>query len=352
MYPWTSLRCPGLLLLALPLLWGCSDSSDPAGPEPDEEPAVVTVDAATGWAYLSLTPDGPVPVTVSDASSSDQWDVAVFATSVMVNGGDAGPGGAEGFCVCNGAMTEAEVVAATPGMGLERFQAVGTAAVPSAASAWIADELVPSFSDWWSYDPTTRTVSAITGATWIVRTAEGHWARVRVASITDPGRDHAGTVVLEYQLQEEAGGPLGALRSASLDGSGGVVSLDLESGAVGDPAEWDLRLDGYTMRVNGGVSGTGGGGAARVLQTFDQVTNPSAVPPSVIRGDSFGGVFNGAEEERWYRYNLQGNNQIWPTYHVYLIRRGDTIHRVQLVGYYSADGTPRQVSVRSAPLDP
>jgi hypothetical protein len=101
-----------------------------------------------------------------------------------------------------------------------------------------------------------------------------------------------------------------------------------------------------------GASGPGRAGAVRVLQTFDQVTNPSGVPPSVLRGDSFGGVFNGPTEERWFRYNLQGNNQIWPTYHVYLIRRGDTIHRVQLVGYYGTDGTSRQVSVRSAPLDP
>lgn len=345
------LRRSGLLLLTLPLLWGCSDS-DPLGPEPEEEPAVVTVNASTGWTYISLTPDGPVPVTVTDPTTSDRWDMGFFATAVMVNGGDAGPGGAEGFCVCNGAMTEAEVVAATPEMGLERFRAVGATAVPSAASSWVSEELVPSFSDWWSYDSTTRTVSAVTGATWIVRTTEGIWARVRVASITNPGRNHAGTVVLEYQLQEVAGGPLGALRSVSMDGSTGVVSLDLETGTVGDPPGWDLRLDGYTMRVNGGASGPGRAGAARVLQAFDQVTDPSAVPPSVLRGDSFGGVFNGPTETRWFRYNLQGNNQVWPTYHVYLIRRGDVIHRVQIVGYYSADGTARQVSVRSAPLDP
>jgi hypothetical protein len=345
-------RRSGLLFLGLPLLWACSESSDPLGPEPEEEPVVVTVDASTGWAYLSLTPAGPVPVTVTDASTSDRWDIAVFATSVMINGGDAGPGGAEGFCVCNGAMTEAEVLAATPEMGLERFRGVGASAVPATASSWISEELVPSFSDWWSYDPTTRSVSAVTGATWIVRTAEGNWARVRVVSITNPGRNHAGTVVLEYQLQMAAGGPLGALQSVSLDGSAGVVSVDLETGATGDLPGWDLRLDGYTMRVNGGASGPGRAGAVRVLQTFDQVTNPSGVPPSVLRGDSFGGVFNGPTEERWFRYNLQGNNQIWPTYHVYLIRRGDTIHRVQLVGYYGTDGTSRQVSVRSAPLDP
>lgn len=341
-----------LLLLALPLLWACSESANPTGPDLDEEPAVATVDASTGWGYLSLTADGPVPVTVADPASSDQWDMAVFATSVMLNGGDAGPGGVEGFCVCNGAMTDAGVLAATEEMGLERFQAVGAAAVPAAESAWIEDELVPSFSEWWSYDSTTRTVSALTGATWIVRTGEVNWAKVRVVSLTGSTQSHAGMVSLAYQLQEDAGGPLGPLQTVDLDGSGGVVSLDLETGITGNPAGWDLRLDGYAIRVNGGASGPGGAGAVRVLQPFDEITDPSALPASVLRGDSFGGVFSGPSEERWYRYNLQGNNQIWPTYHVYLIRRGDEIHRVQLVGYYGADGTPRQVSVRSAPLDP
>lgn len=347
-----SLRPSRLLLLTLPLLWACSESTETVGPEPEQEPSVVTVDASTGWAYLSLTANGPVPVSVADPASSDQWDLAVFATSVMLNGGDAGPGGVEGFCVCNGAMTEAEVLAATDAMGLERFQDVGPAAVPASEDAWMSDELVPAFAGWWSYNPVTHQVSPVSGSTWVVRTAEGHWARVRVAGMEESTQAHAGTVTLEYALQEEAGGSLGALQTATLDASGGPVALDLETGATGAGEAWDLRLDGYTIRVNGGVSGEGGAGAVRVDESFDAVPDPSSLPASVLRGDSFGGVFNGDAETRWYRYNLQGNHQIWPTYHVYLIRRDGALHRVQIVGYYDAEATARQISVRSFPLDP
>jgi hypothetical protein len=53
----------------------------------------------------------------------------------------------------------------------------------------------------------------------------------------------------------------------------------------------------------------------------------------------------------WYRYNITGtDNQIWPTYDVYLVRRGSDVYKVQLVGYYDAGGRSRQITVRYAPL--
>jgi hypothetical protein len=66
------------------------------------------------------------------------------------------------------------------------------------------------------------------------------------------------------------------------------------------------------------------------------------------RGDAFGGVF---DEHRWYRYNLTGtDHQIWPTYDVYLIRRGTEVYKVQLVSYYDATGDSRHITFRYAPL--
>ena len=55
--------------------------------------------------------------------------------------------------------------------------------------------------------------------------------------------------------------------------------------------------------------------------------------------------------KKWYRYNLTGNDhQIWPTYDVYLVRRGAAVYKVQVTSYYSAAGTSRQITIRSAQI--
>jgi len=227
---------------------------------------------------------------------------------------------------------------------------VTRAALPSAATAWVSDALIPALDGWWSYDSSTRRVSANPTVNWVVRTVGGRWAKIRIVRLEGSTQSHAGRVTLEVALQTQAGGPLAATRTITLDASGGPVTLDLESEATGG-ARWDLRLEGYTLRVNGGVTGSGGTGVVRTNQAWEAITDPSSIPASVFRGDTFGGVFNGAPATRWFRYNLQGNNQIWPTYHVYLVRRGSVVHRVQIIDYYGADGRSRQVTVRSAPLE-
>ena len=55
--------------------------------------------------------------------------------------------------------------------------------------------------------------------------------------------------------------------------------------------------------------------------------------------------------QRWYRYNITGSdNQIWPVFNVYLVARGTTVYKVQLINYYSAAGAPRHITFRYAKL--
>jgi hypothetical protein len=146
-------------------------------------------------------------------------------------------------------------------------------------------------------------------------------------------------VTVEYAVQSAAGQPLGAAETAVLDASTGSASLDFN----GD-GSWDIAISGYTIRVNGGASGTGGVGAVLDTEPFSLITDAGDVPIQVYRGDSFGGVF---VEHPWYRYNLTGSHDISPTYDVYLVRRGATVWKVQLTGYYSPSGVARHISVRS-----
>jgi hypothetical protein len=83
---------------------------------------------------------------------------------------------------------------------------------------------------------------------------------------------------------------------------------------------------------------------------FAQISSQYAAfaPAVAYRSDSYGGVFVSSP---WYKYNITGtDNQIWPNFNVYLIRRGDDVFKVQITSYYNASGTSRQITLRSVQL--
>lgn len=174
------------------LLAACSDgATEPEAPQPFR---TLTVDASTSWGYADLEGDTARLVSVSDPAASTEWDLGFMTTSVALNGGVAGPGGAVAYCLCqNAAATDADLQTMTAASELGDFESVTSARIPTDASAWSAD-------------------------------------------------------------------------------------------------------------------------------VFD--------------------------ERKWYRYNLAGNHQIWPTYDVYLVKRGSEVYKIQLIGYYGPAGETRQISFR------
>jgi hypothetical protein len=346
--PLTRASRPAAALLAI--LAAACDGGGAIGPEPVEEIATLTVDASQGWAMVDLGTAAQT-VTVADASTSTAWDLAFNATSVMLNGGGAGPGGVVGHCVCqNAAATDAQVGTLTAESERADFEAVTAAQIPAADSAWTADALAPAISGWWSYDAAAHTVAAVPGRAWKVRTAESAaaFAKFRVVRVEGATRTHAGRVTFEYALQPAAGAPMGAVRTATVDVSGGRVHFDLARGTVSDASDWDLAFEGYDIRVNGGVSGSGKAGAVAVDEPFAAIADASDLTASHYRGDAYGGVF---AAKRWYRYNITGaDHQVWPTYDVYLVKRGAEVFKVQITGYYGASGDSRRITFRYAKL--
>lgn len=332
-------------LLALLPLAACDGS--PTGGD-DETPQVLTVtlDGSASWAYADLDAAAPA-VTVANPGENAEWDLAVNATSVMLNGGQAGPGGVLGWCLCqNQAATNAEVQAFTAEGNLAAFTSVTPAAAPTDAAAWKADSLASAISGWWTYNPTTHVVSADPAKAWYVRTAAGAYAKLRVLALAGAQRAHAGKVTLEYAVQPSATAPLGETKRTTVDVSAGRVYFDLASGAVSTAARWDIALEGYDIRVNGGASGAGQAGAVAARESFASITNAASPPASVFKGDSYGGIF---KTRPWYRYNLTGtDHQVWPTFDVYLLKRGERMYKVQITSYYGPAGEPRRITVRYA----
>ena len=57
-----------------------------------------------------------MPVSAASPATSTDWDLAFFATSVMLNGGEAGPAGVVGHCLCRNANAT-DALNVGPGFG-------------------------------------------------------------------------------------------------------------------------------------------------------------------------------------------------------------------------------------------
>lgn len=324
------------------LLSACSESS--TGPD-DDEAGLLTVNANQVWAYVALSDDGASVVSVSDPATSTAWDIAFNGTSVMLNGGAAGPGGVTGYCVCqNRDATDAQIQGFTAENQRASFEAVGAAQVPQSDSEWEADEASYAVSGWYRYDMATHTVTAADQA-FAIRTSGGNaYVKFRVTALENSTQATPGRVTFEYAVQP-AGSAMGQVETRTVEvPAAGRIAFDFETGTVTETG-WDIAFEGYTIRVNGGISGSGSAAAVPVEDAFEALTDLLEVPSSAYRADSYGGVFN---THRWYRYNLTGqDHQIWPTFDVYLIRKGDAVYKIQLINYYSAAGEPRHITLRS-----
>ncbi len=331
-----------LALLALPALaltvTACN-TSDVAAPPPPIA-GTVTVDASAGWVYLDLASGNTVtPAPSPDESSS--WDVALFGTNVMLNGGAAGPAGVTGTCLCQNAnATNDDVLAMTPAAELADFDAVTS--VP-AGTQFTEEQLVPAINDWLNGNGSSATANA--NRVYIVRLAGGTaFAKVRVLSLENPTANSVGRVTLEYAVQPSATAAFGNVMTTTVDVTGASETLvDLNPAAgVSLNEGWDLSLRGFTMRTNGGVSGTAQGGAATATVSFNEAT-ATGLDSRAFRSDGFSGVF---ATNRFFRYNIAGDNRISPTFDVYLIRRGSTVYKLQIVDYYNDTGAPRHITFR------
>lgn len=129
-------------------------------------------------------------------------------------------------------------------------------------------------------------------------------------------------------------------------------------------SEWDIAFRATGVMLNGGTNGSAGVVAACVCQnagaTDEQVkamtpeselADFEAVTAAGIPAAGAAWTTDVFDQKKWYRYNLTGSDhQVWPTYDVYLVRRGSEVFKVQLTGYYGEDGKARQIRFRYARL--
>jgi len=330
--------------IAALLLAACA-TDDVIAPELHSTAGSFTVVATTGWQYVSLADSALVTPTPS-ANASAAWDIAFFGTNVTLNGGDAGPGGVSAACLCqNLAATNEQVLAMTSETESADYDTV--TAVPAGLS-FSSDVLTPAITGWFS-GPGAAAV-ADTTKTWLLRLDDSlSYAAVRVKEIASPTATNAGSVTLEWRLQTSTDAALGAPQTLTVNaGTVGGARVNINTGTLTtSDTDWDLRIEGFTIRVNGGISGSGKGGAATTATAFADLTT-AVTAANAYRIDTYAGIFG---TQRYYRYNILGDHRISPTFDVYFLRRGVDTYKLQVTSYYSATGTARHITFRWAKLD-
>lgn len=118
------------------------------------------------------------------------------------------------------------------------------------------------------------------------------------------------------------------------------VYLDLAKAEVVAPPEgeasvaWDLALTGYDVLTNSGPSGPGAGSGFGPLDPIEFLGDVLPVVP-FLAADATGGAFLD-----WWKYDNSAH-VIWSRYHVYGIKDGARLWKVQVLSFYGDEqGAP------------
>jgi hypothetical protein len=334
-----------LPLVALFAVAACSDD-DATGPAPlDPSTAEATISSET-TSYVSLA-GGPTLVTVTDPVANTAWDLTLSTLNVNTNSA----AGVRVHCLCgNAAATNSELQAMSPANQLAAFNAVSAANIP-ADEAFSPDVFAPAISGWSTGDGAAAVANPDRLIVLRRGSTELTFVKVRVTAVTAPTATGFGSVTIEYAAQPTPGAVFDAVRTATLVPG---TTFEFASATAGSPSSWDIKLDGRNLVLNSGVTGSGStvgislAGSPGLNFTTLTAATAATIQPTTFRRDGAVSVFG---SQVWYKYNITGTDlQVWPTFNVYLVKRGTQVWKVQLTNYYSLTGDPRNITIRSARL--
>ena len=328
-----------LAALALLAFTACGESETAAtGPVSGQSLALneivvagpVNASSTDTLVYFSFESRGLVP-------KAGAWDVALRRFEVRVNGGVTGTAGTTGYSIGNNrTATRDQVLGFTNQNTLAAFEAVGDAQIP-ADSLFKADRLIPNANAFLNLGAGIPTANA--AAYWKVRRANGGFALMRVTAIAFAGR---ALTSVSFEVRMQTGTTLGAPQAFTITTGDLPLSIDLATGTVVNPngCNWDVRLNPtlYEIDVNsicrvGTAPGPATPGFAGVTSASD--ASEYAASLSVLTGPIPNSIENVSGP---FRYDLNGDQRLSPSFNTYLIRNGSRTYKLQIIGYYGTSG--------------
>jgi hypothetical protein len=121
---------------------------------------------------------------------------------------------------------------------------------------------------------------------------------------------------------------------------------------------WDLAISTTVILANGGVDGPGGvtvhcicqnvgatGTQIAAMTPQSELAAFTAVTAAQIPPDGNAWSPTAIVDNPWYWYDID-IHFIYPTFNVYLLKRGSAVYKLQFVNYYGPAGQSRQVQFR------
>lgn len=327
------------------------DSSDKADGS-DEVGTLIEIDASDYDDYVYYNLETLEQVVVGDPKSSEAWHAGFRRSSIILNGGDSGPGDTQAaLAVIQSDFYSGDdaVLSAFVNADAESELAAFDSVKNDNGLSYVSDENSGAISsDWYIYSgPPTHTVTADSDNWWVVRSASGDsYAQFRVTDLTQNGFN-LDDIDIELYIQGSGDSVFSdSSVTASLDLTNGAVcyDIDTEDEANCSGSDWDLQFDpSLEIYLNSGVEGGGSGVAFGTLNTGDlaSFTSGATIPHWVV--DEAVGIFS---ESSWYAYNLEGNHKLWPNYRVYTIDTGVAKVKAQILSYYNSNGASGFLTIR------
>jgi len=182
---------------------------------------------------------------------------------------------------------------------------------------------------------------------WIIRSSDSTtYARVKVKTLEVIfGANTTRKVVLASEKWNGTSFDT-PLDSPALDYSADdKIYWDLETNdIVTETDAWELAISvvgrDYPIQVNGGASGRGKAGVGLVLNgDATSVTDPSDTA-QVYKyfGDSAKGTMSKPGGYGALEYSVASQHKMWPTFAVYIYKKGDVYYKAQVLSNYGSDG--------------
>ena len=290
-------------------------SSAPVQSSSEETGYTTTIEVPWGeaaaekpWVYVRLLEGTRVPITDTEAMTSELWDMAVRGSTIRLNGGISGPAGV------GAAAVDKPFADVTKEDAPDMLQSDGLVK-GCAPKADATEMLQTAIGQWWT-DDSSASMPSPADKTYIVERLDGDLIKLRVTGAevgdgsatltlrwapfdTGPSCDYetARQDALNPQMSVSDGSVsvAGASNLLSIDASAGGMSaasnnpyvyVDLDGGQKVDVTDveafdddtWDIALKRVSIRINGGDSGSASLHAA--VQSASALGDVTSVPPS------------------------------------------------------------------------
>ncbi len=355
-------RCAVMLFVsaALAACGGGSDSNgdasgaDAANDKSSDADFTLVSDLSTGtsseptYAYYDLDAQQVITLTESEANENTDWDVAFRRTKVYLNQDTSTPvslyftGNTDEFYDDAGDANVTRFINATAETEEAAFVAASIA-IPS-DDDFHADESTHAIDGWYSYDPSTHSVSA-DGQTFFIVESGDDYAKFSVSDLVQVGFGMT-SITIERSVQLQSDSAFGAAVSESFISTDCTedIYIDLISlQQVTSADAWDLSIpcaDGamsYEINVSSDNRAINDPtyteadsvdvDAARYYPWLESIEVTYAMTTYGDKNSGYG----------WGDYGVNGGHGLWPNFAIYIIRTPTAYYKFQITNYYHSE---------------